>query len=363
MFLAVREIKHSKLRYLLIGFIMTLITCLVFIISGLAGGLSADNGSSLQNMNADYLVLQSDVEKRLDRSVLSEKKLDGIRDLGIHAVPLGQKMTAVLGVDTDRKMDATFFATQAEGFLVPSVMEGKGLDPEHPEGVLVDEKLKQAEGLQIGDVLKDEVSGEKLKVVGFTKGQTFSHTPVIYITAEKWAKIQPPGASKTYNAVAVQGKEDVVKKIESSVDEVKVATKEEVLKSVPSYQAEQTSLNLMITFLFVIAAFVLAVFFYVITLQKTQQFGVLKALGAKTGYLAANLIGQVLLISSISIAIGVGCTFGMNTLFPEGIPFALDLGMILQYSVLLLLVAVLGSLLSLFRVAKVDAIEAIGRVE
>ncbi|MFD1408587.1 ABC transporter permease [Kroppenstedtia eburnea] len=363
MFLAVRELKHSKLRFLLIGLIMILITCLVFIISGLAEGLSADNGSSIQNMNADALVLQSDVDKRLDRSVLSEKKLDEIRDLGIDAVPLGQKMASAIREGTDRKMDATFFATWAESFLVPPVVEGKSLDPDRPDGVLVDEKLKREEGLRLHDVLQDEVSGEKLRVIGFTSGQTFSHTPVIYVTTQKWAKIQPSGASNLYNGVAVRGKADAVKKIETSVDGVEAVSKEEALKSIPSYQAEQTSLNMMIAFLFVIAAFVLAVFFYVITLQKTQQFGVLKALGANTGYLAGNLIGQVILIAAVSIAVGVGGTFAMNALFPAGIPFALDTGMILQYSALLLGVAVAGSLLSLVRVAKVDAMEAIGRVD
>ena len=56
MFLAIRELKHSKLRYLLIGLIMVLVALLVFIISGLANGLSSDNASSIQNMKADYFV-------------------------------------------------------------------------------------------------------------------------------------------------------------------------------------------------------------------------------------------------------------------------------------------------------------------
>lgn len=259
-----------------------------------------------------------------------------------------------------------FLPTDADGFLVPSVVKGKGLDAGHPGHVLVDEKLKREEGLKIGDVLKDEISGEKLKVAGFTEGQTFSHTPVIYITNEKWEKIQQGFSKKgkaVVNAIAIQGGEDTVDKVESSLENVEVVSKEEALESIPSYQAEQTSLNMMIAFLFVIAAFVLAVFFYVITLQKTQQFGVLKALGAKTGYLAGNLIGQVILLSVISIGMGVGCTFGIQNLFPEGIPFTISNQMLVQYSLLLLAVAVLGSLLSLFRVVKVDAIEAIGRVE
>ncbi|MEB9935945.1 ABC transporter permease, partial [Bacillus cereus] len=56
MFLALRELKQSKLRYGLIGLIMVLLSFLVLVISGLANGLSYDNASSIQNMEANKFV-------------------------------------------------------------------------------------------------------------------------------------------------------------------------------------------------------------------------------------------------------------------------------------------------------------------
>lgn len=44
MFLALRELKHAKLRYILIGLIMVLIAWLVLFVTGLANGLANDNG-------------------------------------------------------------------------------------------------------------------------------------------------------------------------------------------------------------------------------------------------------------------------------------------------------------------------------
>lgn len=55
MFLAIRELMHAKFRYILIGVIMVLIAMLIFIISGLAKGLSADNASAVQNLQADQI--------------------------------------------------------------------------------------------------------------------------------------------------------------------------------------------------------------------------------------------------------------------------------------------------------------------
>ncbi|MNI85234.1 FtsX-like permease family protein [compost metagenome] len=117
----------------------------------------------------------------------------------------------------------------------------------------------------------------------------------------------------------------------------------------------------MVAFLFIIAAFVLAVFFYVMTIQKMNQFGVLKAIGAKMSYLARGLISQVLLLSITSLVIGIGLTYGVSLLLPESMPFELNAGVVVICTVLFLFVSLLGSLLSLNRVAKVDAIEAIGR--
>ncbi|MCM3338847.1 hypothetical protein M3650_09365 [Paenibacillus sp. MER TA 81-3] len=40
MFLAIRELKRAKSRFVLIGLIMVLVACLTLIVSGLANGLS-----------------------------------------------------------------------------------------------------------------------------------------------------------------------------------------------------------------------------------------------------------------------------------------------------------------------------------
>src|SRR5262245_41962989 len=92
MFLALRELQHSRLRYLLLGTIITLIAWLVFILSGLANGLASDNAAAVRNMPADQFVFQSDSRLLLHRSLLPQgvveqvRQVPGVRD----ATPLGQ---------------------------------------------------------------------------------------------------------------------------------------------------------------------------------------------------------------------------------------------------------------------------------
>ncbi|WP_028400437.1 ABC transporter permease [Ectobacillus panaciterrae] len=366
MFLALRELKYAKGRYLLIGLIMVLVAWLTFIVSGLANGLSLDNASVLKSMNADYFVFQADAEHKLTRSVLSTEKLDEVQKLdGVtKAEPLSQTMMSVSRNHSEKKLDITIFAIEQDSMLMPKVIKGKAMNNAHKNEVVVDASLKE-KGIEVGDLLKNNETGTEMKVVGFTKGQMFSHTPVVYMDMENWKEMMKSFGKQSpfYNAIVLQTKGDVKDSLQKNVSDIEVVTKEQAVQGIPGYKEEQGSLTMMIAFLVVIAAFVQAVFFYVITLQKINQFGVLKAIGANTSYLAWNLIAQVLLLAVAAVAISIGLTYGVSAMLPASMPFQLGANVLAQYAGLLVMVSVIGSLLSLNRIAKVDAIEAIGRVE
>ncbi|PAV28197.1 ABC transporter permease [Virgibacillus profundi] len=349
MFLAIRELTHAKFRYVLIGLIMVLIASLIFIISGLTKGLSADNASAIQNLQADYVLMEPDAELEITKSFIPHKKLDDIAKIdGVEeANPLSIRMMNASVNGTQQNEDVALFVTEADGVLLPSVSEGKTIANENE--VIADSSLKR-EGIEIGDTLQFGEESE-FTIVGFTDNQRYSHTSVLFMDN---------GQRDNINAITIQAEEGKIDAIKSTIgDSLDIVTTEEALQGIPSYSQEQASLNMMIIFLFVIAAFVLAAFFYVITLQKRDQFGVLKALGAKTIYLVKNLIGQVVLLSVICIAVGVGLTLGIKALLPEDMPFLLETSGMIQTSLLILAVSVVGALVSLVQVVKIDPIEAI----
>ncbi|ALX48832.1 ABC transporter permease [Lentibacillus amyloliquefaciens] len=349
MFLAIRELLYAKFRYVLIGLIMVLITLLIFIISGLAQGLSADNASAIQDLKADYILIDPDAELEMTKSFIPHEaheevaEIDGVKE----AAPLSIRMMNAAVNNTEQNEDVALFVTEADGMLMPSVSEGEKIESQNE--VIVDDSLKR-EGVKIGDTLE---FGENsvFTIAGFTENQRYSHTSVVYMDG---------GESENINAVTIQADEanidEIRNKLGSTYD---VVTKDEALQGIPSYSQEQGSLNMMIIFMFVIAAFVLAAFFYVITLQKRDQFGVLKALGAKTSYLLKNLVSQVVLISFVCIVAAIGLTLGVEALLPEDMPFLLTADEMLQTSILILIVSIIGALVSLFQVVKIDPVEAI----
>lgn len=365
MFLALREMKHAKLRYVLIGLIMILIAWLVLFVSGLAKGLASDNASAIQHLNTGYLALQNESDNRLNRSILLEDTLNDVHRFVSDevATPLGIRMTTVTTTnESAKKVDTAYLAIDVNGKLAPDVVDGKMMTNEAANEVVVDTSLKD-EGFRLGDYVKDQASGTEFKIVGFTEGQSYSHAPVIFMNFNDWAAINESNHLRKpfFNAIALDITEDMAQKIDNDVSGIEVISKEQALKGIPGYQEEQSSLLMMIAFLFVISAFVLAVFFYVITIQKMNQFGVLKAIGAKSSYLARNIMFQVMGLTIVSLIISIALTYGVASILPSSMPFELSIELVLGSSLLFIVVSLVGSLLSLYRVVKIDAVEAIGR--
>ncbi|SDM51085.1 putative ABC transport system permease protein [Fictibacillus solisalsi] len=360
MFLALREMKHAKMRYVLIGLIMVLISFLVLFVSGLAKGLASDNASSIQTMNADYVVLDKQSDQRINRSQLTDEQLKEI----LHSTnqkqrtEFGLQMTTVQKNGEAKKTDSTLFAVDPKGFIAPQSIDGQSLKEGNKNEAVGDLSLKD-EGFQIGDRLKEETTGTVLTLIGFTENQSFSHSPVLHVSLKTWEAMHD--GKQSVNAAALKADSGKAKEIEKLVPGVEVISKNDALKSIPGYKEEQGSLLMMIVFLFVIAAFVLSVFFYVITLQKVNQFGVLKAMGAQSGYLSRTVMYQVLSLTVVSLAISILLTFTVSQLLPASMPFLLNVPLVAGCSVLFLTVSVIGSLISLYQVIKIDATEAIGR--
>src|SRR5699024_11467076 len=66
---------------------------------------------------------------------------------------------------------------------------------------------------------------------------------------------------------------------------------------IPGYTAENGTIMMMLGFLLAISAFVITVFFYVITLQKSNQFGIMKAIGASNAFLGRAVVSQVFMLA------------------------------------------------------------------
>ncbi|WP_339300060.1 ABC transporter permease [Paenibacillus sp. FSL R5-0623] len=373
MYLAIREMRYAKGRYALIATIMVLVSFLVLFVTGLAQGLAYDNAASVKNMAATHFVLEQDTNHRFTRSQVDQDQLNQARSVvgQENAEPLGVKMTTVSPMGDTKKIDVTLFMVNPEGWLAPAVTEGTLITDQTNGQVVVDHKLAES-GVTIGTVLVDQASGMEWTVGGFVQNESFSHSPVVFLNEEEWLTLQ--GGSRTtqgsadtnanspiYNAIAVKDAGEQVDGLSAAMPNTEVITKSDAVSAIPGYKEEQGSLLMMIAFLYVISAFVLAVFFYVITIQKTSQFGILKAIGTRNGYLAGSVSLQVFILSVGSLVISVLLVRLFESILPASMPFQLGLSTLALTCVLFILMSMAGSLFSVWKVTKIDALDAIGR--
>ena len=59
MFVAIRDLRFAKGRFALMGSVVTLITLLVVLLSGLTAGLGRGNTSAITDLPADHLVFSA----------------------------------------------------------------------------------------------------------------------------------------------------------------------------------------------------------------------------------------------------------------------------------------------------------------
>ncbi|MER7796631.1 ABC transporter permease [Microbacterium sp. NPDC096154] len=371
MFLAWREIRHSKMKYVFIFTIMFLVSFLVLFVTGLAKGLSYANTSALEQFPTHYYSIQDDADQTFRRSQLGEEDLQQIQALiGKDKVsPLGVQTSTVTVEHLNRKQDVTFFAIDMAGVLAPKVTEGRIPSDGDGEGtngeVIVDSKLAK-EGLTLGSQITDQMSGRTFTIVGYTKNQSYSHMPVVFVSFADWKLMKGSNGQISiaepplYNVFALDIDKGQAEQLKTELKGQEIITQKQAIANIPGYAGEQKSLTMMIAFLYVIGALVLAVFFYVITMQKTSQFGILKAMGTKTSYLARSVIGQVFILSLLSLMVSLLLIWGITLILPSTMPFNLDANAVGTSCVLLLVMSLLGAVVSVFRVAKIDALVAIG---
>lgn len=349
MFLAWNEIRRNKLKFGLIIGVLTMISYLLFLLSGLANGLINMNKEGIDKWQADAIVLNKDANQTVQQSVFNKKDIENK-----YKKQATLKQTGEIVSNGHQKDNVLVFGVEKSSFLVPSLIEGHKATKDNE--VLADETLKN-KGFKIGDTLSLSQSDEKLHIVGFTESAKYNASPVIFTNDATIAKINPRLTGDKINAVVVRDTNWKDKKLNQELEAVSI---NDFIENLPGYKPQNLTLNFMISFLFVISATVIGIFLYVMTLQKTSLFGILKAQGFTNGYLANVVISQTLILALFGTAFGLLLTGVTGAFLPDAVPFKFDVLTLLVFAIVLMIVSVLGSLFSILTIRKIDPLKAIG---
>ncbi|OKL50984.1 ABC transporter permease [Buchananella hordeovulneris] len=362
MFLALREIRHQPARFLLITIVVVLVSYLAFFLTGLAYGLASAYSEAIRNWSASGVVTTSTANQNLMASRLSARQLEVASEQAPAAAPLLlQAVVYVPSAGQEERANAYLFAVDEAGPAAPAVTEGRY--PRAGGEILLDATLAR-EGFALGSQVQLADSDTTWQVVGFTDAQRFQTAPVMYVSIDQYrdrfgyllagrdgevaAHAVVLGPNATPDAAALE---------EAGLEYL---SSDALISALPGYNAQVLTFSLMIGSLIGIATLVLAIFIYVLTLQKRSLFGIMKAQGIRTSYIVVSGAVQTFFLTMVGVGIGLALAFGTSVALAGKVPFAVSPVLFAGVIGAFLLGTVIGGLVPIRTISRIDPIEAIG---
>jgi len=243
-----------------------------------------------------------------------------------------------------------------------AVVEGKS--PPGPGEVVIDRETSERYGVDIGDRL---VRGAgSLRVVGKASGGDFVFTQVAFVTLETAVDFLEfdRETQRTFFLVTLQDPteaEALAERLEASApgvifftgDEFADETRQRILGNIVPM------LVVVLAVAFIVGLSVAGLTIYTATVEKSREYGILKAEGFTNGFLYRVVLEQSLVTSALGFILGAGATVLLA-------PFAQD--MVPQFVVWVrwqdlllitgatLLMAVIAALVPIRRLAEIDPV-------
>ena len=361
--IAWNEMKYQPKKFILIELLITILMFMVVFLSGLTNGLGRSVSAQIDNYGSLHYILSTDSEGIIPFSTIKAKDLDEVQKIeGMDYSGLSIQRATVSKTEDSNTLDITYFATDHnEEEILNPIMEDTDLkisDLKKNE-VILDSSFKEDEGIQVGDHVIDKTSKQKLKVVAFAKNAKYGYSEIGFISSDTYTGMR----QKTDPSYQWQAQTLVTKKNIPSNDlasNLMVADKKQVIDKIPGYKAQNLTLRMITWVLLLASSAILGVFFYILTLQKLKQFGVLKAIGMSMSQITYVQLSQLTIISLIGVLLGLGLATIMAPFLPNSVPSFMTLKDNLTISLSFILTSILCGALSLVKIKKVDPIEVIG---
>ncbi len=377
-YLALKEVWHSKGRFLLICLIVALITTLVLFIAALAEGLGNGNREYIQKLNGELLVYQENVDlsipsSRIGRSTSNAlRRVEGVADVG---QVFFADATIVFNDQDD--LDISLLGVEPGRPGEPPAFQGQGLGRTRGNEVLIDGNVAARRNVGVGDTITIKVTQGTdeefydLAVVGITDGRQYFIRPGIFVPYLTWDKVRPQGETTSSRGelvsniavVKLVNGSDVVAmaaRLEEEVNKIEAVDRVAAYEATPGYSAQQSTLDTQRYFTFFIGILVIGGFFQIQTLQKVAQIGMLKAIGASNFTIALAAITQIIVINALGVLVGALGSLLLGLSFPPGIPIVFTGDAVLTAVAALMLIGPFGGLVSVWALLKVEPLTALG---
>jgi putative ABC transport system permease protein len=250
-----------------------------------------------------------------------------------------------------------------------------GVPDTPPDGQAYADEVLKADGVEMGMTIELGPARTPIEIIGFVSDTSYSGQASLWASPETWRQAlsanRPDAqlADGVFQALVVQG--DVADDVNggdlpTAIDgatqgQTESFTVEGAVDAIPGVEQQRSTFAQIIGVTVAIALVVIALFFALLTVERTALYGVLKALGARSSSIFAGLVVQAVVVTMIAAIVAGTLVVVLDLVIPVGsVPLDVSAGRIISSAVLLLIAAVVGCSFSLRRVLRVDPASAIG---
>lgn len=354
----VRSLFQSRTRLVLSVGGVALALMLVLSLDAIFVGMERQLSAYIRESGADLFVAQSGVRNmHMASSYLSPTvtaqvaRVDGVAE----ATPLAYVSTAV--ISSDQQYLAYVIGLPADAALGRPQDVSSGTHPIGRGEVVIDGPVARA-GVRVGDDVT--ILGSPFRVVGVSDayGSVFNSFAFV-----------PLDAFKTYGydnisfvlvrAAAGTDAADLARRIEAEVPDVTVTLRGEfAAQEVRTINDMATDVVAIMNAIgFVIGLAVMALTVYTATVARRAEYGILKALGARTARLCRAVVAQAVLMVVVGLAAGIAFTLTIAEIVQRTslqLSLALELGPVAKAAAMSLIITALAALLPILQIARID---------
>lgn len=375
MFLALREIRRSRVRF---GLLMAAVGLLVFLIlvqQALQDGLITSFVGALERQSAPVLVYSVDGQRTLQGSVVAPPLEQAVRAVpevaeagrigqGTFTVEIGDDSSAGgADEDGDDGSDAALIGYEIAALGAPDELSAGRLP--RTEG----EAVGSSADFSLGDRVRvvAEPAGPELTVVGLADEAQIQVTPTLFVAwsdYEAAARAANPDAEAILpSAIGVRPVEGVTAqeltaRVNEADEEADALTRDEAAAEAPGVAEVRQSFQVIFLLFALVAPLVTGLFFLIVTFQKASALTLLRAIGAPAGMLVRSLLVQVVIVIGGGVVLGTALYAPLSQTEVGTLALRFDVGAVAFWAVLLLALGLASALVAARRVLAIDPMEA-----
>ncbi len=237
----------------------------------------------------------------------------------------------------------------AEGLTIPAQGEA-----------IIDRAVAAKSGVALGDKVK--ILGEEFTLAGLAQNMATFTGSIAFISEKDFDRIRGETGAVSFILVKVKPGESpvvVAARIEQQVEKVTAEPRTSFANQERKVVQDMSTdiVTIMNLIGFVIGLAVMALTVYTATLARRKEYGVLKALGARTTQLYRAVLAQALISVGLGFALGLAITLVLSTIVPYlGVSLSLQINgaSLIRVGGLSIVIAGLSATLPIRQIAGLD---------